>query len=123
MNRSDWAEPLDSLAQVWRDNCDPRWEAAICRLEWVLCVAFEDVLKVEDAFESAYGALTDAGNLTAEQFEAASNDLERAYDAWLAATLNLTEGVPDCSPIRGMPSRGSVKPPYLFLQPNERNAG
>ena len=79
------------------------------RLEWVLCVAFDDAGAVEDAFEDAYSALTDAGNQTAQQFEAASSDLEKAYDAWLAAALALAEGAPGRSPEWGKPSRGLGK--------------
>lgn len=111
-----------TIARLCRHGRDLRTAAAICRLDWVLCVAFDDVAAVEDAFEGAYRALTAAPDRTAQQFEAASSDLEKAYDAWLAATLAVAEGVPDGSPVWGRPSSGSVKSPYLVLRPNERTA-
>lgn len=123
MHDLDGIEVAAAIARVRSHARDPRTKDAICRLAWILCVAFGDEKAVQDAFEDAYDALTDAGNQIAQQFEAASSDLENAYDAWLAATLAIVEEAPDRSPEWGMASRGSVKSPYLFLQSNERTAG
>jgi len=96
MHRFGGIEVLKAVDQARSRTRDPRTEAAICRLEWVLCVAFDDIGAVEDA----YRAVTDAG----EQFEAASGDIERAYDRWLAAARRVS----DASPGWGMPSGGSI---------------
>lgn len=112
------------IARLHGHGRDLETAAAICRLEWVLCVAFNDVVAVEDAFEGAYDALT-AASQTARQFEAASRDLERAYDMWLATTLALAEEG-GRSPIWGKAPVRRPSLPYLSLRPDEsheRTAG
>lgn len=116
-------EAVRALACVARHACGSRTDAATRQLKWVLCAAPDDAFAVEGAFEDVYGALTDASPLTPRQFEMAAGDLERAYDARLAAALAAADGARGSSPERGKPSSGPGNPPYVFLQPTERNAG
>jgi len=120
MHHSNGNDVAEALAKARSHVRDLHTQLALRRLEWVLCAGFADVGAVEDAFEAAYVALTDADQ-SARRFEAASSDLERAYDAWLAAAL-ATE-IPAPSPVRGKAPVAGSKAPYLFLRPDEGTAG